>query len=191
MKEFVERINKTKSISKNSLNELQKILKIKTYPPKYKLVESGKTSEKAFYLINGAAISYYISPEGKKVSSGLYTDDSYIAELTSLILKKPSKSTLETLTNCTVVEGNYYDFIKLTETHSDLNILHRKNLEHFYMILQKQDINLANLNATDRYLNLIKEEPKIEILITQKNIATHLGISQVQLSRIKKELYRS
>ena len=191
MKEFVERINKTKSISKNSLNELQKILKIKTYPPKYKLVESGKTSEKAFYLINGAAISYYISPEGKKVSSGLYTDDSYIAELTSLILKKPSKSTLETLTNCTVVEGNYYDFIKLTETHSDLNILHRKNLEHFYMILQKQDINLANLNATDRYLNLIKEEPKIEILISQKNIATHLGISQVQLSRIKKELYRS
>jgi CRP-like cAMP-binding protein len=191
MKEFIERISKTHSISKNSMNELQKILNIKTYPSKYKLVKSGEIPNKAYYLISGAAKSYNTSKKGKERISGLYTDGSYIAELTSLILKEPSIASLETLTTCRVVEGNYYDFIKLTDTHADLNILHRKNLEHFYTILQKQDFDLANLDATERYLKLIKEEPKMETLVTQKNIAAHLGVSQVQLSRIKKELYRS
>ena len=192
MKEFIERINKTHPISENSLNELQKLLKIKTYPPNYKLVEPGKISNNAYYLIEGVAKSYCTSKEGNKINSGLYTNNSYIAEFSSLILRKPpAVSTLETITTCTVVEGNYHDYIKLTDTHKDLNILHRKNLENFYIILQKQDMDLANLNATERYLKLIKEEPKIESLITQKNIAGHLGISQVQLSRIKKELYRS
>jgi CRP-like cAMP-binding protein len=191
MKGFIERINNTHPISKNSWNELQKLVEIKTYPPKYKLEEPGKVSEKAYYLLKGVMRTYSTIIKGKKVNNGLYTDNRYVAEFTSLILKKPSVSTLETLTTCTLVEANYNDFVKLTDTHSDLNIWHRKNLETFYITLQKQDLSLANFNATERYLNLIKEEPKIETLITQKNIAGHLGISQVQLSRIKKKLYRS
>lgn len=192
MKGFIERINNTHPISENSWNELQKLVEVKTYPPKYKLEEPGKVSEKAYYLLKGVAKSYCTSQEGKKINSGLYTDNSYIAEFTSLILRKPpAVSTLETITSCTLIEANYNDFVKLTDTHSDLNIWHRKNLETFYITLQKQDLSFANFNATERYLNLIKEEPKIETLITQKNIAGHLGISQVQLSRIKKKLYRS
>lgn len=191
MKGFIERINNTHPISENSWNELQKLVKVKTYPPKYKLEEPGKVSEKAYYLLKGVMRTYSTIIKGKKVNNGLYTDNRYVAEFISLILKKPSVSTLETLTTCTLVEANYNDFVKLTDTHSDLNIWHRKNLESFYITLQKQDLSLANLNATERYLNLIKEEPKIETLITQKNIAAHLGISQVQLSRIKKKLYRS
>lgn len=191
MKGFIERINNTHPISKNSWNELQKLVEVKTYPPKYKLEEPGKVSEKAYYLLKGVMRTYSTIIKGKKVNNGLYTDNRYVAEFTSLILKKPSVSTLETLTTCTLVEANYNDFVKLTDTHSDLNIWHRKNLETFYITLQKQDLSLANFNATERYLNLIKEEPKIETLITQKNIAGHLGISQVQLSRIKKKLYRS
>jgi CRP-like cAMP-binding protein len=191
MKGFIERINNTHPISENSWNELQKLVEVKTYPPKYKLEEPGKVSEKAYYLLKGVMRTYCTIIKGKKVNNGLYTDNRYVAEFTSLILKKPSVSTLETLTTCTLVEANYNDFVKLTDTHSDLNIWHRKNLETFYITLQKQDLSLANFNATERYLNLIKEEPKIETLITQKNIAGHLGISQVQLSRIKKKLYRS
>ncbi|MFB0938836.1 MAG: hypothetical protein QMB29_07855 [Urechidicola sp.] len=191
MKGFIERINNTHPISENSWNELQKLVEVKTYPPKYKLEEPGKVSEKAYYLLKGVMRTYSTIIKGKKVNNGLYTDNRYVAEFTSLILKKPSVSTLETLTTCTLVEANYNDFVKLTDTHSDLNIWHRKNLETFYITLQKQDLSLANFNATERYLNLIKEEPKIETLITQKNIAGHLGISQVQLSRIKKKLYRS
>lgn len=191
MKEFIERIRKTHSISENSWNALQKLLEIKTYPPNYKLVEPGKASKKAYYLIKGVAKSYCTSKENNKINSGLYTDNTYIAEFTSLILGEPTKaSTLETITTCTVIEGNYYDYIKLTEKHQDLNILHRKNLENFYILLQKQDLHLASLDSTERYLKLIKEEPRIENLITQKNIAAHLGITPVQLSRIKKELFR-
>lgn len=191
MKDFIERINNTHSISKNSWNELKKLLKIETYPPNYKLVEIGEVSEYAYFLLKGVARSYFTSQEGKELNSILYTDNSYLAEFTSLILGTPSLAPIETLTTCTVIKGKYSDFIKLTDTYIDLNILHRKNLESFYITLQKQDLDLANLSSTERYLKLIKEEPKIETLITQKNIAKHLGVSQVQLSRLKKQLYSS
>ena len=191
MKNLIDRINKTHSISKNSWGKLNELLKVKTYPPHHVLVEHGKVTDTAYYLINGIARSYFISKEGKVVNSILYSGNVYLAEYTSLILKTPTMSIIETLTKCEVIECKYSEFIKLSDKYFDINTLHRKNLEKFYISLQKQDLDLANLNSTERYLKLIKEMPKIETQITQKNIALHLGITQVQLSRLKKQLYHS
>ena len=131
MKEFIERINKAHSISENSWNELQKLLEIKTYPPNYKLDEIGQVSNNAYILLKGVVRSYYTSQKGKEVNSKIYTDNDYFGEFTSLIRRTPSLAQIETLTECNVLKCNYIDFIKLTDTHADLNRMHRKNLEDF------------------------------------------------------------
>ena len=43
-------------------------------------------------------------------------------------------------------------------------------------------------NATERYLELLSKHPKIDQRIQQLQLASHLGITPTQLSRIRKEL---
>ena len=44
------------------------------------------------------------------------------------------------------------------------------------------------MDATQRYLKLCKKIPDIESLIPQYQIASYLGITPVQLSRIRKKM---
>ena len=47
---------------------------------------------------------------------------------------------------------------------------------------------MISLDATARYLQLLKQNPTIEDSISQYHIASYLGITAVQLSRIRKKI---
>ena len=188
MAKFAQALNNIHPLSENSKIELSKIFRIKTYPANYILVEKNKKSNFVFFLLEGVARSFSISPKGKEVNNIIYSDNSFLGCLPSLILDKKVVTPIQTLTECKLIQGNYKDYINLTNTHIDINTFHRKNLESFVIRLYHQDIGLANLNASQRYLNLIHQYPKIETKISQKNIALHLGITSVQLSRLKRDL---
>ena len=55
--------------------------------------------------------------------------------------------------------------------------------------LRKKMDDLTLLDAKERYLNLIKNSPKIIKNIPQHYIASYLGIEPQSLSRIRKNLY--
>ena len=188
MAKFAQALNNIHPLSENSKIELSKLFKIKTYPANYILVEKNKKTNFVFFLLEGVARSYSTSPKGKEVNNIIYSDNSFLGSLPSLIKETKVVTPIETLTECKVIQGSYKDYIKLTDTYIDINTFHRKNLETFVIRLHQQDLGLANLNASQRYLKLIHQYPKIETKISQKNIALHLGITTVQLSRLKRDL---
>lgn len=49
-------------------------------------------------------------------------------------------------------------------------------------------VNMHTQNASQRYLNLVKEKPQIIKEVPLKYIATYLGITDTSLSRIRKEV---
>jgi CRP-like cAMP-binding protein len=53
---------------------------------------------------------------------------------------------------------------------------------------EQREREFLSENATQRYINLIKQEPKFESRIPQHLIASYLGITPVALSRIRKRL---
>ena len=63
-----------------------------------------------------------------------------------------------------------------------------KMLEHAYIKLEKTVISLGTKDAKERYLSLLNRLTGIEDLIPQYQIASYLGITPIQLSRIRKGL---
>ena len=51
-----------------------------------------------------------------------------------------------------------------------------------------RDNCLLQVKGRDKYLNFIKHYPNIELHISQKHIASYLGITPISLSRIKSNL---
>jgi len=51
-----------------------------------------------------------------------------------------------------------------------------------------REIEIVQLDATQRYLRFIAEHQEIAERISQYHIASHLGVTPTQLSRIRKSL---
>lgn len=188
MEKVIQRINEMHPISESDLKKMLEQCEIKEYSPKYKLVKLNQKTNHFYFLISGIIRIYTISTNGKKANLSLFFENSFFSSFSSLITKTPSKIAIECLTDCKVAKCNYPEFIKLTEKHIGLNILYRKSLEYLFLFLERNDIEFATLTATERYLELKNRLPNINNLISQKNIASHLGITPVQLSRLKKKL---
>mgnify|MGYP000607044223 CR=1 FL=1 len=64
-------------------------------------------------------------------------------------------------------------------------------LELLFIKLENRFYELSSLNATQLYLKFKKDNPGIENLIPLYHIASYLNITPVQLSRIRKDLYKT
>ena len=141
------------------------------------------------YMLRSGVIRCYLSTEsGKEFNKSFYLPISFVASLTALIKGKPSLFVFETITECKLYEIDYNKFASLCKKHQSLNELYSRVLEKVYMKYENRLVELISLNAKDRYLKLLSQVPNVNELIPQFHIASYLGITPVQLSRIRKKL---
>ena len=69
----------------------------------------------------------------------------------------------------------------------DLERLGRKIAEFYFLEKEQKEIEMALLDADKRYLIMREKFPSIELIIPQYHIASYLGISPTQLSRIRRK----
>lgn len=180
-----------KSISNISEENFDKILKFSTF----KRVEAGtqivkleEVPSKVYMLVSGIMRCYLITESGKEFNKSFYLPITFVASLTALLKKKPSIFVFEALTDCKVYEIDYAELEKLCKSDVAVNGLYSKILEVVYIKYEKRLIELISLDAKERYLALRKQIPNVDELISQYHIASYLGITAVQLSRIRKKL---
>ena len=80
------------------------------------------------------------------------------------------------------------DFTRITQlydSHPKIERLARILAEQFFVQKEKREIELVTLEAKDRYRIFQEEHPQLEQLIPQYHIASYLGVSPTQLSRIR------
>lgn len=82
----------------------------------------------------------------------------------------------------------YHELERLSDNNYELERLRRCIAERFFVGNEKKQLEMALMDATERYLIFKEEHPGLEDLIPQYHIASYLGISPTQLSRIRKNL---
>jgi CRP-like cAMP-binding protein len=151
----------------------------------------GKSEEvptKIYMLISGVMRAYLGSESGKEYNKNFFMPFSFVGAFTGLIKKQPSKLVYEALTKCKVYEVDFNAFMNLCKNDIDISNLYNRFLEHTFVKYEERQLELISMDATRRYLNLCKKIPDIESLIPQYQIASYLGVTPVQLSRIRKKL---
>lgn len=149
-----------------------------------------KTKPKHGYFIKSGIIrAYTVNAKGKEFTKSLFSAFQFAGPLSALIEDRKSELIYEALTDCEVIQGDYLEIRKLFDQNIELMRFSHKMLQYYFIGLENKVIDLGSLSATDRYLNLKERFNDIENLIPQYQIASILGITPIQLSRIRKELY--
>ena len=181
-------LKKISDIPDASFNKLQEIAVYKFYNKKTTISASGDVPSKVYYIVSGIIRAYFLMETGKEYNKRLYAPYSFAGALTSIITDKPSEVSFETLTDCKLYEIDFAEFKNLCRADMQIGKLYVKILEQTFIAYEDRSLDFMRLSATEQYIKLRKTIKGIDELIPQYQIASYLGITPVQLSRIRRKI---
>ncbi len=181
-------LNSITSVSEETFEEIIKISEFKRIEAGTQIVKLNEVPSKVYMLVSGMIRCYLNTESGKEFNKTFYLPTNFVASLTALIKGKPSKFVFEALTDCKMYEIDYHKLLKLSKENVVINNLYSSVLELVYIKYEKRLVELISLDARERYIELRKQIPNVDTLISQYHIASYLGITPVQLSRIRKKM---
>lgn len=177
------------NISEQAFQLIVDIVQFKSVEKNEIVLATGKVSKQVYYICEGALIAYFADEKGNTYNKNIFLENRFAGSTVSALLKTPSEFTLQAIEDSTLISLNYQRYKELIYSNDELKNFYIAYLEKNWVIEKEQrEISIVMENAGMRYQKLLKEYPNIDRRVSLQHIASHLGITPTQLSRIRKEL---
>ncbi|WP_276381356.1 Crp/Fnr family transcriptional regulator [Flavobacterium sp. H4147] len=176
-------------ISENSWKLIENITSFQTLKKGETLLQNGEIAKNVHFIAKGVLRAFITDEEGNFYNKNLFLENYLAGSKVSLMLQTPSNFTIEALEDSIVININYKKYIQAINENDDLKNFYIAHLEKHWIIEKEQrEVALVMQNATERYVTLLRKHPDIADRVPLLHIASHLGITPTQLSRIRKSL---
>ncbi|WP_281631474.1 Crp/Fnr family transcriptional regulator [Flavobacterium luteolum] len=145
----------------------------------------GEFSSKLAYISSGVMRAFYRDKSGKEYNKTFFTSASFVAAYSSITSGEKNLINIQCLADCILLVADFKQISSLYPKYPKIESLARIIAEYKFSIKEKREIELVTLEASERYEIFKNEHPGLENLISQYHIASYLGISATQLSRIR------
>ena len=183
---FFTEITKDTEISKKTLTEFSALFKLKSFREKEHFVRIEEESNSVGFLAEGIMRTYIIDPDGNEAGLRFILPSNFVRG--SFAGNVPSPVNIQCIETCSLYIADWNNIMGFMGTSPELRTFFNLLLSNGYSKTMTLLSNFIRLNAKDRYLLFIKEYPGLIDRIPHYLIANHLGITSVQLSRIRKNL---
>lgn len=139
------------------------------------------------FLETGIVRVFYRNAEGVEYNKQFFTDRNLIGGYTSLITQQQSRINQQALADCVIHVANHAEIRGLFDTCPDIERAARLIAEYFFVQKEQREIDIVLLDAEKRYRIFQREFPGLEQQIPQYHIASYLGVTPTQLSRIRRK----
>lgn len=186
--EFLKQINQYHPLSDETIKALLNICTEKKYHKNELLLESGSMA-RYYYFIKSGLIGYYTADEqGDHIYKIFFEENSFVASTAAIIKNEPSEFNIIALEDCSVLRYPVQAYRELLAQYHDLALFQIHYLEQNWVVKKEPlEVSLKYETAKQRYLQLL-ENKSLHNRLKQHQIASYLGITPTQLSRIKKEI---
>lgn len=169
-------------------NKITEIAVKKTYKKNEIICDVGQHPEHLFFIKSGVVRKYITDNTGKEFNKFLFCDNHIVVSLTAISTKMPSNFIIECLTEVTLYEVPYKKLKTILKNDVALSNLYTDMLHNFFVVMEESEVEKVLLEAKDRYLNFQIRFPNIINKIPLFHIASYLGITSIQLSRIRRNI---
>jgi CRP-like cAMP-binding protein len=154
-------------------------------PKNQYFIRENEIARKIAFLESGVVRAYFINQEGQEYNKQFFVGPSSIGGYSSLLTGKTNLIPQQALTDCKIYSCDFHALTGLYSKFGELETLARKMAEYYFIEKEKKELEIVLLDASQRYRIFQNEFPTLEQLIPQYHIASYLGISATQLSRIR------
>ena len=176
-------------ISVESWSLIDSIIRFQELEKDEILLRNGQIAKNIHFVCEGALRAYVTDYDGNIYNKNIFLETDFAGSTVSYLQSTPSNFTLQALENTILISLNYKKYRQFIDDNIDLKNFYIAYLENNWVIeKEKREVSLVMENATDRYLKLLSKHSNIDQRIQQLHLASHLGITPTQLSRIRKYL---
>ena len=172
-------------LSNSEKEYLMSLIKIKTISKKEFILKQGQICKKIYFVEFGSLRAFNIDAKGKETTIMFAVKDWWITDMNCFVNKTPALLSIEALENSMVME---LDFNLLEELYQKL-----PKFERFFRILfqnayireQQRALYNSSFTTEERYIQFVEKYPTVFKKVTQKQIASYLGVTPEFLSSVK------
>ena len=95
---------------------------------------------------------------------------------------------MQTIEKCELLKISRADFYHLVQTIPEFARIYTEILELGFIVAQKRIYGFQGFDALEKVQWIIKNQPQLLLRVSNKMVASYLGISPSTLSRIKAKL---
>lgn len=164
------------------IDELKSELKSKQIEKNTIYSNKNSYSKKVGFLSKGIMRIYDIDETGQQWNKVILSPPSLL--LGNPNFQKKSIHFLETITPCEIIEFPISFLNQSLKKHPETKEIQAKLLLHLFEKKSEREYDFLTLSAKDRYIKFLEKNSDIIDQLPQFHIASYLGITSTQLSRI-------
>ncbi|BFP43425.1 Crp/Fnr family transcriptional regulator [Flavobacteriaceae bacterium GF1] len=186
---FYQYVNSFASVSQSSFEAFLPYIAIKDIKKNESIVYHGQTARNIYFVCEGILVSQWMDDEANVYVKNFFVEGHLAGSTVSMLTQTPSGFGIECVVDSTILEMDYQRYKEVIYKHEDLKNYYISNLEENWIIEnERRHISFAAESATERYITFLNRYPKLPQRVPQWLIASYLGITPTQLSRIRKGL---
>lgn len=137
------------------------------------------------FLVSGSVRSYFINEKGDEITNEVLQSENFLSDIISIRTNEKSPIVIEILENSNVLVAPMEKVWELLNQNMTFNILIREYMGDRAMQLVKHHLLFLNGTAKQRYDYLIATNPSLFKKFPLRYIASMIGVTPTQLSRIR------
>lgn len=148
----------------------------------------GEINKYTNFIIKGSVRVFYIDGNGYEHNIQLGLPNWWLGDFSSYIMQQPGLLYTEALEATDALAFSYEDLQVLYDNVPKMERFFRLLIQKAYASFQSRVLSNLSHDAEERYRIFRNKYPEMDQHISQKHIASYLGISPEFLSKIKKRI---
>lgn len=139
-------------------------------------------------FLNKGFVRVYNIVHGEELTINFGFDGNYVTDYSSFVSRKPSRDFIIAMEDLEILQLSHADMHAAFERYPVWEKFGRLVAEYILIFVAERNRSLLFQTPEERYINLMKERPKVIANVPLKYIASYLGITPEALSRIRKRM---
>lgn len=154
------------------------------------LNSEGEINRFTNFITKGSARVYYIEPNGHEHIVQLGISKWWIGDFPSFITQTKASMFTEALEKTEVLAFSHDQLQLVYEAVPKMERFFRMLIQNAYGAFHRRVLQSLSLDAEQRYIAFRNAYPEMDLQISQKHIASYLGMSPEFLSTVKKRIVK-
>jgi len=184
LREVFSQIN---PLSEEEWGQFEPMLETETVRKNDFLIREGQVAKHIYFICEGM-VRVYLKGAPKEISLDFAFEHTFVSSYASFLQQIPSAVSIEAFMETRVIRFSRDHLYQRYEASHMAERMGRLIAEFQYLRKNSREIALLKYPATQRYLQLLKQQPRLVQEIPVKYLASYLGVEPESLSRIRKSL---
>jgi CRP-like cAMP-binding protein len=178
------------ALSNEEISYFTRLLSHKDVARKEFLLQAGNVAKHINFIHAGALKAYYLDVKSDENIIMLAVDDWWITDMYSFTSGNPAMQFISAIEDTAIFQLQKNDFDLLLVKIPAFERFFRILMQNAYVREQLRVIQNLSMPAEERYLNFLKKYPQLVQRVTQKQIASYIGVSPEFLSAMRKRMLK-